>query len=68
MFSANLLNDLGINHTATLILDQYHLKDYWKDKFVGSWQRLSNLLIALIEAHAESEYMVAFENLRGRVE
>ena len=59
MLSANLLKDLGI-------LDQYHLKEDWK--IVGIWKRFSHLLIALIEAYAESEYMAVLENLRGQVE
>ena len=37
-------------------------------KIGGIWQRFSHLLIALIEAYAESEYMVVLENLRGQVE
>ena len=68
MPSANLLKDLGIEHMAKLILYQYHLKEDWKKKFGGSWQRFSHLIIALIEAYAESEYMVALENLRVQVE
>ena len=68
MIRANLLKDMGIEHTEKLILNQYHLKKDWKKEFSGSWKRFSHLLIALIEAHDESEYMVAFENLRGQVE
>ena len=36
--------------------------------FGGSWQRFSHLLIAMIEVHSESEYMVEFEKLRCQVE
>ena len=68
MLSANLLKDMGIEHTEKLILETYHLEEGWEKNFGGSWQRFSHLLIALIEAHNESDYMVAFENIRGKVE
>ena len=68
MLSAKILKDMSIEHTEKLILYQYHLNEDWKNKFGCIWKRFSHLLIFLIEEHAKSEYMVAFENLRDQVE